>query len=106
MFLNRQTSPKAVAEAIFDAAKTGNYQRLSTLIDAHADGNSRRIARVQGDIEIARQFRLYFSEGRVTGPATIDGNQAQVQIFFGLGGIREETLKMIRRGGRWYLQSF
>ncbi len=106
MYFGKQGSPRAVAEAIFDAAKSGRFQRLPDLIDTYADGNSRRIAEAEVDAEIARQFRLYFSDARVDGSAKIVGNQASVKIYFGLGGVHEETLGMVRRGGRWYLQSF
>jgi hypothetical protein len=101
-----QADPRSVAEAIFDAARSGNYDGLAVLIDADADEDSKLIANVSGDKETQDQFKKYFSKGKVSDEPTVEGETASVNIFFGPDGTKEETFKMVRKNGKWYLQSF
>jgi hypothetical protein len=101
-----QSSPKALAEAIFNAAKTGSYETLPALIADDADGDSKRIAQTASDTVIAQQFQQYFSKGKVNGEPVINGDKASVNILFGPDGTKEETFEMIKKEGKWYLQSF
>lgn len=101
-----QADPRSVAEAIFDAARSGNYDGLAVLIDADADEDSKMIANVSGDKETQDQFKKYFSKGKVSDEPTVEGETASVNILFGPDGTKEETFKMVRKNGKWYLQSF
>ncbi len=101
-----QSSPRAVAEAIFDAAKTGNYQGLAALIDTDADNDSRRIAQAATDEATQEEFKKYFAKGKVNGEPVVNDDKASVNILFGLDGTNEETFEMVKKDGKWYLQSF
>lgn len=101
-----QSSPKALAEAIFNAAQSGNYNGLPALIDADADGDSKRIALAASDPATAQEFQQYFSKGKVNGEPVITGDKASVNILFGPDGTKEETFEMVKKEGKWYLQSF
>ena len=101
-----QSNPKALAEAIFNAAQSGSYSSLPALIDADADGDSKRIALAASDAATAQGFQQYFAKGKVNGEPVINGVKASVNIFFGPDGNKEETLEMVKRDGKWYLQSF
>ncbi|MBO9633286.1 MAG: hypothetical protein J7578_09220 [Chitinophagaceae bacterium] len=101
-----QADPKALAEAIFDAARSGNFQSLSGFIDADADGDSKRIGQVATDASVQEDFKKYFAKGKVSGDPVIDGEKASVKILFGPDGTKEETFEMVKIGGKWFLHSF
>jgi hypothetical protein len=101
-----QGDPKAVAEAIFDAAKSGKYDGLAALIDSDADKDSKMITSAATDKEVAKSFQEYFSKGKVVGDPVITGDNAEVKILFGPDGTKEETFNMVRKNGKWYLNSF
>ncbi|MBL7700786.1 MAG: hypothetical protein JNM14_00930 [Ferruginibacter sp.] len=104
-----QTSPKGVANMIFDAAKSGDYSQLKNLCEASlaSDGDSRRVCEVaDADDKTKSSFKEYFSTGKVVGEPTIEGEEASVNITFGPDGTKEETLKMQKKDGKWYLYSF
>ena len=103
---NVQDNPKAVAEAIFDAAKNSNYTGLAALIDTDADNDSKMIAQAATDEKIKEEFNKYFSKGKVSGEPVINGEKASVSILFGPDGDKEETFEMVKKNGKWYLQSF
>jgi hypothetical protein len=101
-----QADPGALAEAIFEAAKTGNYEGLAALIDADADNDSKMIAQVAGDPTLQEEFKKYFSGAKLAGEPMISGEKASVSILFGPNGEKEETFEMVKREGKWFLQSF
>ena len=95
-----------MAEAIFDAARSDNYSNLKQLVDTDADEDSKMIARVPDDKEIQSKFKEHFSKGKVASSPVIEGDNASVNILFGENGTTEETFKMVRKNGKWYLSSF
>ena len=101
-----QADPRSVAEAIFDAAKTGNYANLASLIDTDADNDSKMIAQVATDQAIQEEFKKYFAKGKVSGEPTVNGDKASVNILFGPDGAKEETFEMVKKNDKWYLVSF
>lgn len=101
-----QADPRSVAEAIFEAAQSGNCQGLAALVDTEADGDSKRIAKASTDKTTQEEFQQYFSKGKVSADPVISGDKASVNILFGPDGTREETLEMVRKDGKWYLMSF
>lgn len=101
-----QADPRSVAEAIFDAAKDGKYDGLAALVDTDADKDSKMIADVATNKELEKMFKEYFSTGKVVGEPTITGDNAEVKILFGPDGTKEETFNMVRKNGKWYLNSF
>lgn len=105
---NPQASPKAVADAIFAAARSGNYGGLAALVDpVDADGDTKRLAEVMDGGESRHaEFKKWFGKGKVAGEVTIEGDTAEVPITFGPDGTKPQTFNMVRRDGKWYLQSF
>ena len=101
-----QSDPRAVAEAIFDAAKSGEFQGLAVLIDSEADNDSKMIAQVATDAKLQEDFKKHFSKGKVAADPTVNGDKASVNILFGPDGTTEETFEMVRKAGKWYLVSF
>ena len=104
-----QSTPAGVANMIFDAAKSGDYSNLKALCDAslEPDGDSKKVCEVSdGDEELKKMFKEYFTKGKVVGEATIEGDDAKVNILFGPDGTKEETFNMKKKDGKWYLMSF
>lgn len=103
---NPQASPRSVAETIFNAAKNGSYDGLPALIDTDADSDSKMIAQAATDKKVQEEFKTYFKNGKVVGEPVINDDKASVNILFGPEGEKEETFEMVKRDGKWYLQSF
>lgn len=104
-----QSTPAGAANMIFDAAKSGDYSKLKGLCDAslEADTDSKKVCEVpDGDEELKKNFKEYFSKGKVVGEAAIEGDNAKVNILFGPDGTKEETFNMKKKDGKWYLISF
>ena len=101
-----QADPRSVAEAIFNAARSGNYGGLAVLIDADADTDAKMITQVSADKTIQDQFKEHFSKGKVSAEPVVSGETASVNILFGPDGTKEETFEMVRKNGKWYLKSF
>ena len=107
-----KTNPVAVVEAIFTAARTGEFAPLAELCDrlGQNDGDTRRIC-ILGDPDLPadrfrEEFKTYFAKGRVNGEAVITGDSAKVPFLFGPDGTKREEMNLVKRGGKWYLKSF
>ncbi len=61
---------------------------------------------LMGTMNYKKMFKEYFSKGKVVGEATIEGDDAKVNILFGPDGTKEETFNMKKKDGKWYLMSF
>jgi hypothetical protein len=102
-----QSNPVSVVTAIFTAASTGKVDGLAALIDpTDADGDAKRIGEAATDEKVKGEFTKYFAKAKIAGVPKIDGDKAEVPILFGLEGTKAETMNMIKRDGKWYLQSF
>lgn len=102
-----QTNPEDVVKALFEAAKSKNFEMTKNLCDPKGenDGDTRSICELK-DENIKKQFVEYFSNGGVTGKAQINGDKAVVPFKFGPNGQKREEMKLIKRDGKWYLYSF
>jgi hypothetical protein len=101
--------PVKVVEAIFEAARTGDYSQLSGLCDptGSGDGDTKRICSIDSQPkEIQDEFKKYFQNGKVVGSAEINGNEAKVKIKFGPKGNKDEVFNLVKISGKWYISSF
>ncbi len=115
-----QSSPVAVVESLFTAAKTRNFEPLASLCDPERknDGDTDCICALASGYEphkcrmnshnrvSADEYVTYFKDGSVKGEARIQGDRSAVDFRFGPGGGRSETMNLVRRNGLWYLSSF
>ena len=104
-----QTSPVSVVQHLFVAARTDDYSQLSDLCrpDGKGDGDTKRICKVaNGDKKLQQEFSMYFKNGRVSGEAIVNGDEAAVPIKFGLNGNKDETMNLALIDGKWFLSSF
>jgi len=101
------SSPTKVTEAVFAAAASGNTDQLKTLCDpsGEGDGDTKDICGLTSTSAKFGEFKEYFAKGKAT-KETISGDDAEVAILFGPDGAKDETMKLVRRDGKWYLSSF
>jgi hypothetical protein len=102
------TRPEAVVQAIFDAAATGDTDKLAGLCPptGEGDGDVKKICAAkkgEGDWD---SFQQHFAKGKLKGDARVQDHQAEVDFTFGPAGNREETMRLGHRDGKWYLMSF
>jgi|WetSurSiteA1Bulk_404760.scaffolds.fasta_scaffold103319_2 hypothetical protein len=100
--------PVKVVEAVFEAARTGDYSILPGLCDPTGknDGDTKAICFI-GTLseEDQAQFAKYFSKGKITNEPEISGDNAKVKIMFGPRGTEDEEFNLVRIDGKWYLSS-
>ncbi len=102
-----QSSPTKVTEAVFAAAASGNTDQLKGLCDpkGEGDGDTKDICGMTAASPKLGEFKEYFAKGKAT-KETITGDAAEVTFLFGPDGTKDETMKLVRRDGKWYLSSF
>lgn len=102
------TNPASVVEAIFQAAKTGDASLLQGICDpsgnAHLD--VRRICDYANGFDKEGEFPMFFAEGRLNGDAYISGETAKVPFLFGPDGDKPDTMDLVKRDGKWYIERF
>ena len=98
-----QSTPEGVANAVFNAASTQNYDMLSGLCDPDGDhdGDVEEICNLKDENQ--DEFVDYFAKGKVSGEAMIEGDEAVVPVMLGPDGDEEEKMGMIKRDDKWYL---
>jgi hypothetical protein len=105
-----EQGPEIVVQAIFDAAKSGDFTSLKDLCDPQGenDSDTQMICDLAADETNREEFVQVFAAGKLSGDAKIspDGTQAEVPFLFGPDGDSEETMELINRDGQWYLFNF
>lgn len=103
-----QGDPADIMRTIFKAAKSGNFSSLSGLCaEDDGDNDVKMICGIDNESsDKQEEFKEYFAKGKVVGEPTIDGDEASVEFTFGPDGSKEETMRMIKKGKKWYLRSF
>ncbi len=104
------STPERTLEALFEAARTGDFTVLAGLCDplGENDRDTEKICDLAADDPLRASFVEYFGSGKVNGEAVIsaDGNTAEVPFLFGPNGDLEETMRLIKRDGNWYLLDY
>ncbi len=101
-------SPKSVVSHVFWAARTGRASGLASLCDPQGGGNAavQRVCTVSADSPDWQSFRDNFAKGKLNGEPRVAGDNAVLKFLYGPNGSNPETMKLARRNGRWYLESF
>ena len=101
-----QSSPEGVVKMVFAAASSGDLSSLKDLCDPQGenDGDTRRIC--ESADKNPDEFKEYFAKGKINGESTVEGERAEVPFLFGPDGTKEESMRVIKRGDKWYLYSF
>lgn len=102
-----QANPIRVLQAVFDSAKSGELAALKVLRSSAADGDVKNVCSVaDAPPEVQADFRRQFEKGKIIGEARFEGNQIEIDFLFGPDGSSEETMQLVREGGKWFLLSF
>jgi len=99
--------PEACLNNVFEAAVTEDFSRLSSLCDPmrENDPDTQRICDVTD--ETAESFIEYFKTGKVVGTPTFAEGKAVIRFEFGPESqLREASMELIQREGKWYLFNF
>lgn len=100
--------PRAVVEAVFEAARIAEPSQLSGLCDPKGenDGDTKKICELKKGSKMFGEFIKVFQLGKTVADAKIDGDQAEVSVKFGPDGTSDETMRLVNRDGKWYLSGF
>jgi hypothetical protein len=98
--------PKSVLGHVFWAARTGETDKLASLCDRGANHAARRICAVTPASTDYPSFRKNFGRARLNGEPRIAGDTALIKFLYGPDVTARETMTLVRRDGRWLLQSF
>jgi hypothetical protein len=116
------SSPETVMQAIFRAAQTGNIESLPQLLPPidqstglrPCDGDCKGIcypgvesmkAELRTNYITLDNFKLMLSKAFILETRIISENQADVIFLFGPNLEKEETMKLQKIDGKWYLKS-
>jgi len=100
------SDPKSVLGSVFWAARSGDTTQLAGLCDAGANQAAARVCAVTALGADFEAFRKNFARGRLNGEPRVTGDRALLKFLYGPKGTDRETMTLVRRDGRWYLQSF
>jgi len=117
------SSPESVMNTIFQAAQSGEVGVLKSLLPPFDEktgeipcdgdclalcnpGNESMKEELGSNYTTLADFKEYFSNGKIVGSPTINGNEAEVNFLFGSNQDRNETMNMQMINGKWYLSSF
>ncbi|MEY3441815.1 MAG: hypothetical protein RLZZ519_96 [Bacteroidota bacterium] len=114
------TKPGNVVKRLFEAAKVDDPKLLAGLCDPEKgnDGDTDCLCALDpayvphqcgedsGNRVSWDEFKEYFQQGSLAGEPSIEGNEASVPFNFGENGAESETMKLVKRGEKWYLSSF
>lgn len=104
-----QKKPENVIKHLFLAAKNKDFSKLRYLCDPYAENDSDTNGLCYtGMLPKSGQNRFVenFANGRIIGKPIINGDKAEVEYAFGQSSNRLEKIKLIKRMGNWYLESF
>lgn len=115
-----QTTPQGVVGSLLAAARSGQLSFLHQLCDPQHenDGDTECLCALSPRFQTERcpedsgnrltgaRFTEYFARGSLQGEPRIEGDRAEVDFLFGPDGTRKETMRLVKRGEKWYLLSF
>ena len=111
------SSPETVMNTIFNSAKNGEVGVLRFLLPPNGDcdgdciaicnpGNEEMREELGGNYTDLNDFMSAFSNGKIIGEPSINGNEATVNFVFGPNLEANETMNLQKIDGKWYLRSF
>lgn len=104
-----QSSPKGTIEHLIEAAKKEDYSKLRNLVDPYGEFDQDVLTVCLVEMypsDMKELWKGQFANGRIMGESTVKGDTAKVEIAMGLSSDKLETINLIRRQDKWYLQSF
>jgi hypothetical protein len=102
------TEPRSVVGAIFAVANGANPKLLEGLCDpsGECDLDVRRICDYANGFDKNGEFPMFFAAGKVIGQQAIVEQRAFVPILFGPNGDLRDTMELVQKNEKWYLERF
>ena len=102
------SSPGNVLQAVFSAAKSGDFFELKGLCDPlkKNDGDTSDICEINKKHPDKNQFIEDFKLARLQGAVHVLGNRAKVPFVYGPKADKKEVMHLIKRKTKWYLYKY
>ena len=104
-----QSTPRNTVEEIFRCARTGDYSQIHLLCDplGRGDGDTKELCSINLQSQAQKiEFRNFFKLAYTIDQKIIKERGAEVNFKFGPRAQKNETMRLIKRNGKWYLNSF
>lgn len=103
------SDPRSVMETVFKVARgEAEATVLAGLCDplARHDLDVRRICDYAAGFDPSGEFPMFFAEGKLVGEPYGEGDRAWIPFVFGPEGNKIDTMELVQREGKWYLEQF
>jgi hypothetical protein len=104
-----QFTPEGTVKQLIISAMKEDYSKLRYLIDPYGefDQDAFSISLIESyPQEMKIEWRNQFANGRIMGEPRVNLETAEVEIAMGISSDRLQTIQLIKRQDRWYIQSF
>jgi hypothetical protein len=104
-----QTTPKGTIKHLIKSAETEDYSKLRNLVDPYGEFDRDAFAICLVEMypdEIKTQWKNEFASGRIMGASKISRQTAEIEIAIGISSNKLETIHLVQRQDKWYIQSF
>lgn len=104
-----QNTPKGTIEHLIKSAENGDYSKLRNLVDPYGEFDRDAFAICLVEMypdEMKTQWKNEFASGRIMGTPKINGQTAEIEIAIGISSNKLETIHLVQRQDKWYIQSF
>lgn len=101
-----QLTPEGTINHIFDAAKSGNLDKMRHLVDPYGEFDTDALMICIVDAfppEAKERWINSFKNGRIMGEPVINGDQAIVEIAVGPSSNELEKITLVKRMDKWYV---
>lgn len=103
-----QNTPKGTVEHLFKSAENDDYSKLRNLIDPYGEFDQDAFVICLVEMypnEMKTKWKNEFASGRIMGTPKINRQTAEIEIAVGISSNRLETIHLIQRQDKWYIQS-
>lgn len=104
-----QSTPKGTIEHLINAAKNEDFSKLRNLVDPYGEFDRDVFDICLVEIypnDMKEQWKNEFTNGRIMGITKVTDETAAVEIAMGISSNKLETINLVKRQDKWYIQSF
>lgn len=104
-----QNTPEGTIKHLIESAENEDYSKLRNLIDPYGEFDQDAFAICIVEMypeEMKTQWKNEFAKGRIIGMPELSEQTADVEIAMGISSNRLETIHLVKRQDKWYIQSF
>jgi hypothetical protein len=104
-----QNTPKGTIEYLLKAANNEDYSQLRNLVDPYGEFDDDAFAICLVEMyppELKERWKNEFAQGRIMGTPILKEQTAEIEIAIGRSSNKLETIHLVKRNDKWYIQSF